>query len=286
MQTEPDDSWTPVVEVDMLVRRPAAEVWEAFADPERIRRFWLARSSGRLVTGAEVRWTFKVAGAATDVVVVQAVPGELLDLRWDDGQPLTITFEARDDATLVRIRVTDFGGDTPAADAVESMSGFTLVLASLKMWVEHGIDGDLMYDKFPDADYADRPSHPGSAAATGHDSFPILGVVDLPAVVDFYERLGFSQTYAFPADGSPAFVSLERDGHSIGIAARAAASDQRFSFWIYVDDVDGTFAAMAATGARTDAAPRTEPWGERVATLRDPDGNVVHIGAPTAPPGG
>lgn len=58
--------------------------------------------------------------------------------------------------TGVTVGLTDFGGDTPAADAVESMSGFTLVLASLKMWSEHGIEGDLMYDKFPDAADAAR----------------------------------------------------------------------------------------------------------------------------------
>jgi uncharacterized protein YndB with AHSA1/START domain len=141
--------WEPVVEVDMLVRRPTAEVWEAFANPEQIRRFWLARSTGRLETGAVVTWSFKVAGAETDVTVIEAVPGVLLDLRWDGGQPLRIEFEDRGDSTLVTVRVTDFGGDTPAANAVESMSGFTLVLASLKMYVEHGIEGDLMYDKFP-----------------------------------------------------------------------------------------------------------------------------------------
>ena len=140
----------------MLVRRPASEVWEAFVEPDRICRFWLGRSTGGLEDGATVRWTFKVAGAETDVTVVEAVQGELLDLRWDDGQPLQIAFEDRGDATLVTVRVTDFGGDTPAANAVESMSGFTLVLASLKMWLEHGIEGDLMYDKFPDADYSDR----------------------------------------------------------------------------------------------------------------------------------
>jgi len=140
----------------MLVRRTAAEVWEAFADPEQIRRFWLARSTGRLVTGGRVHWMFKVAGAETDVEVVDAVGGELLDLRWDDGQPLCISFEPRGDATLVTVRVTDFGGENPAANAIESTSGFTLVLASLKMWLEHGIEADLMYDKFPDATYADR----------------------------------------------------------------------------------------------------------------------------------
>ena len=156
MDSASTDTWAPVVNVDMLVRRPAGEVWEAFADPDQIRRFWLARSSGRLETGATVTWEFKVAGAQTEVAVQGAVSGELLDLRWDDGQPLRITFHGRDDATLVTVRVTEFGGDTPAADAIESMSGFTLVLASLKMWLEHGIEGDLMYDKFPDASYADR----------------------------------------------------------------------------------------------------------------------------------
>jgi len=158
MTAADSQAWTPEVDVDMLIRRPTHEVWNAFADPDQIRRFWLAESSGRLVTGASVHWTFKVADAATDVTVARAIPGELLDLRWDAGQPLTITFASRGESTLVRIRVTDFPGDTPAANAVESMSGFTLVLASLKMYLEHGIEGDLMYDKFPDADYADRRS--------------------------------------------------------------------------------------------------------------------------------
>jgi uncharacterized protein YndB with AHSA1/START domain len=149
-------SWTPVVDVDMLIRRPPGEAYEAFADPDRIRRFWLAAASGRLETGAKVHWTFKIAGAEADVEVVRADPGRLLDLRWDEGQPVRITFTEHGDHTVVGIRVTGFTGDEPAAVAVETMSGFTLVLASLKMWLEHGIEGDLMYDKFPGADYADR----------------------------------------------------------------------------------------------------------------------------------
>lgn len=150
------EGWEPVVEVDLLVRRPASEVWKAFVDPELIRRFWLARSSGRLETGAVVTWWFKVAGAEARVEVREARPEELLDLRWDDGQPLRISFADHPQGTVVTVRVTDFGGDTAAANAVESMSGFTLVLASLKLYLEHGIEGELMYDKFPDADYTDR----------------------------------------------------------------------------------------------------------------------------------
>lgn len=149
-------AWAPVVDVNMLVRRPASEVWEAFADPDQIRRFWLASSSSRLETGATARWQFKVADAKTDVTVIEAVPGSLLDLRWGDDQPLRISLEDRGSSTLVAVRVAEFDGDEPAAEAVETMSGFTLVLASLKMYLERGIEGDLMYDKFPDAEYADR----------------------------------------------------------------------------------------------------------------------------------
>lgn len=149
-------TWEPVVDVNMLIRQPPSEVWDAFVDPDRIRRFWLASSTARLETGATVRWSFKVAGAEADVTVVDAQPNRLLRLRWGNGQPLNISFEDRGSATLVAIHVSDFAGDQPAAEAVETMSGFTLVLASLKMYLEHGIEGDLMYDKFPDHDYADR----------------------------------------------------------------------------------------------------------------------------------
>ena len=89
------------------------------------------------------------------MTVVEARPGELLDLRWG-SRPLWISFADRGDSTLVTVRVTEVSGDTPGATAVETMSGFTLVLASLKMWLEHGIEGELMYDRFPDATYADR----------------------------------------------------------------------------------------------------------------------------------
>ena len=67
-----------------------------------------------------------------------------------------MSLQDRGEVTLVGVLLTDFTGDHPCADAIDATSGLTLVLASLKMWLEHGIEGDLMYDKFPDAEYADR----------------------------------------------------------------------------------------------------------------------------------
>ncbi len=110
-------------------------------------------------------------------------------------------------------------------------------------------------------------------------AFPIISVRDLGAVRGFYEALGFVQTYQFPPDGEPGFVTMERGSSSIGIGAGGATDSDRFGLWVYVDDVDATFERLRATGAPVVAEPQDEPWGERVARTRDPDGNLVYVGA-------
>ena len=110
-------------------------------------------------------------------------------------------------------------------------------------------------------------------------AFPIISVVDLAATRAFYERLGFVQTYQFPAEAEPGFVTMQRGASSIGIGAGGAVEEDRFSYWVYVDDVDAALDELRAGGAPVVAEPADQPWGERVASTRDPDGNLVHLGA-------
>lgn len=107
-------------------------------------------------------------------------------------------------------------------------------------------------------------------------AFPIISVRNLPAT-RFYERLRFSQTYQFPPEGEPGFVTMERGSSSIGIGAGGATEEDRFGYWVYVDDVDSTLDALRSSGASVVAEPEDQPWGERVARVRDPDG---YLGAP------
>jgi len=106
---------------------------------------------------------------------------------------------------------------------------------------------------------------------------PIISVDDLPATQRFYERLGFSQIYQFPPEGEPGFVTMARG--SSGIGAGGATDEDRFGYWVYVEDVDAALERLRASGAPVVAAPEDQPWGERVARTRDPDGNLVHLGA-------
>lgn len=109
------------------------------------------------------------------------------------------------------------------------------------------------------------------------DAFPILSARDLPATKAFYERLGFVQTYQFPPDGEPGYVGMQRGADHLGIGA--ASDDDRFSYWVYVDDVDAAFEALRDAGAPVVADPADQPWGERIARLRDPDGTMLILGS-------
>ena len=110
-------------------------------------------------------------------------------------------------------------------------------------------------------------------------AFPIISARDLPAVCRFYEQLGFSLTYQFPPEGAPQFVTMERGGSSIGIGAGGGTDEDRFGYWVYVDDVDASLEALRAAGAPVVSEPEDQPWGERLARTRDPDGNLVYLGA-------
>lgn len=138
---------------EMLIRKPVAEVFAAFTEPDRITQFWLARSSGKLAAGARVHWDFIVHGAETDVQVQELKPDERILIRWSEGETVDFRFTRRSaDQTFVTIENAGFTGevDEVIAKAVDSTSGFTLVLCELKALLEHGIHMNYGPDKFPD----------------------------------------------------------------------------------------------------------------------------------------
>lgn len=108
--------------------------------------------------------------------------------------------------------------------------------------------------------------------------FPILLTHDLDALAGFYSRaLGGTIAYRF----ENAYVSLAVGEASLGIGwdPDAATHGDRVALWFYVDDVDEAHAAVVAAGGSSVDAPADMPWGERVARVRDLDGNLVNLGA-------
>jgi uncharacterized protein YndB with AHSA1/START domain len=139
----------------MLIRRPVAEVFEAFADPTITTRFWFTKSSGRLEPGTRVKWDWEMYGASAEVTVKEVDPNRRILIEWDDPpRPVEWLFTPRgDDTTLVSISSSGFSGsdDEVVAKTIDSMGGFTLVLADLKALLEHNVVLNLVADHHPDA---------------------------------------------------------------------------------------------------------------------------------------
>src|SRR5262245_46019783 len=143
----------PTMKTGILIRRPAAEVFEAFVNPEITTQFWFTRSSGKLAPGKQVEWTWEMYDVSA-VVTVQAIElNRRIVIEWPGYSGLTsvewLFTPHTDDTTFVSITETGFRGDGDALvqQVTASTQGFTLVLAGLKALLEHNIRLNLVADR-------------------------------------------------------------------------------------------------------------------------------------------
>ena len=139
----------------MLIRRPVAEVFEAFVEPAITTKFWFSKGSDRLQAGRTVRWEWEKFGFSEEVSVKAIEPNRRIVIEWR-GRGTTNTvewlFTPRDTATLVAITESGFAADSDELieQVADSTAGFNLVLAGLKAYLEHGVQLHLVADRFPD----------------------------------------------------------------------------------------------------------------------------------------
>ena len=147
----------PVAKAQMLIHKPVAEVFEALIDPAITSRFWFSKSSGRLETGKQVRWDWEMYGVHTNVNVKDIEKNKRILIEWngpDNPSLVEWIFESKgNDKTFVIVKNWGFSGDAEkvVAEAIDSTSGFSFLLAALKVFLEHGIEPNLVVDHAPDA---------------------------------------------------------------------------------------------------------------------------------------
>jgi len=120
-------------------------------------------------------------------------------------------------------------------------------------------------------------------------AFAVIYSRNVTESVRFYTALGFEETFRLPPQGEPGYVSLRRGEAELGIVDAEWPADQlgtsvgkepRFEMFVYVDDVDEATSWLRGVVIKE---AQDMPWGERVAYVRDPDGNPVALAAPVSP---
>jgi lactoylglutathione lyase len=118
-------------------------------------------------------------------------------------------------------------------------------------------------------------------------AFPVLHAEDVERVAAFYVELGFEEQTRIPGeDGRIGFIGLRRDSAELAVttvdAPRALAGidprpGPRHELFVYVDDVDRQVADLRDRHFTIVREPVDMPWGERVAYVADPEGNLVSL---------
>lgn len=103
-----------------------------------------------------------------------------------------------------------------------------------------------------------------------------LAVANIAASMDFLERaFGFSRGVTLPDAGGQLRYGEMRHGDSVVMLVRrgdaAAPSGGTAALYAYVADIDRTAAEARQAGAGVSGA-EDQPWGDRTATVTDPDG--------------
>lgn len=104
----------------------------------------------------------------------------------------------------------------------------------------------------------------------------IVSVSDLDRALAFYAGvLGLPQSPAAPGF---AVLTVGEPPHAVELMLHerpAEPSVAGVAMSIRVADVDKITALAEQAGCRVIDAPSDQPWGERLAVLRDPDGHVI-----------
>jgi uncharacterized protein YndB with AHSA1/START domain len=145
----------PVMKTGMLIRKPAAVVFEAFVDPSITTQFWFTKGSGRLEVGRAVQWEWEMYNISVPVTATAIERGKRIVIDWPGyGGKTSVEWlfeEQNDGTTFVRITESGFAGDGDelVKQVTGSTQGFSLVLAGAKALLEHGIRLNLVADRFP-----------------------------------------------------------------------------------------------------------------------------------------
>ena len=124
------------------IQKPASEVFEAIVNPEKMKNYFIAHGTGRLETGGELKWKFPEFPDYYPISKVKIEHHKFISFVWDPDTVVEITLEELiENSTVVRVIEKSYKemNDDTIAWAIENASGWGNFLASLKAYLEYGI---------------------------------------------------------------------------------------------------------------------------------------------------
>ena len=123
------------------IQKPVKEVFEGIVNPEKMTKYFISESSGRLETGKELIWKFPEFDDTFMINEIKTDNNRFISFVWDPQTVVKITLEKLpDNSTLVRVNENGKElNETNLKWALENSGGWANFLACMKAYLEYGI---------------------------------------------------------------------------------------------------------------------------------------------------
>ena len=134
------------IKTGIRIAKPAAEVFEAIADPAHMSKYFISRSSGRMEEGATLQWGFPEMDLTFPVSVKKMDPHKHIGFSWpsEDGSETHVNIQLQPVSEAITFVVITEGEKEPTDDGIQWLKGNTEgwanFLACLKAYLEYGIN--------------------------------------------------------------------------------------------------------------------------------------------------
>ena len=130
-----------IAKATIQIQKPIEEVFEGIVNPEKMTKYFISESTGRMETGKDLIWKFPEFPDEFPVTDIKIEPNHSVSFVWDSETVVTITLEAQADKSTV-VKANE-GGKEYSKDNLKWLTGNTEgwanFLACMKAYLEYGI---------------------------------------------------------------------------------------------------------------------------------------------------
>lgn len=134
------------IKTGIQVIKPVSEVFETVVDPEKMKNYFISKSSGRMEEGVTLTWRFPEMEIEFSVTIDKVIKDQYISYHWDgamDGEQTLVEMNFREtDTGTTFISITEKSKPNNEAGIKwlkSNTEGWANFLACLKAWMEYGV---------------------------------------------------------------------------------------------------------------------------------------------------
>jgi uncharacterized protein YndB with AHSA1/START domain len=130
-----------IAKATIQIQKPVEEVFEGIVNPEKMTKYFISESNGRMETGKVLIWKFPEFSEECPVKEIMIETNRSVSFVWDENTIVIILLESQPDKSTV-VKVTEDGKAYSEENLnwlIGNTEGWANFLSCMKAYLEYGI---------------------------------------------------------------------------------------------------------------------------------------------------